>query len=299
MKKAFTLIEILVVITVLLILVSIAVPRLRGYQDEANKTKVKSELKSLKSAVESYWNSTGGYPPTTETIAESYLLGATPQMLNRTLYDPFSPDGTNEYKYFLSDNGQYYALLSVGPDGALSTTTVSDSGVVVPHGDDIVDGNAEQGEAPEAGSVENDGTCTENVDCESGACVSGACVDLLTDANNCGAPGNACCDIPVCSDGVCAQWSVKQPSANQYCRPACWWTPLCRDVSPHLDQFGVVLAENEMVEVIDVVCFYEATWGNDYVCPPNSEYRVCIRNGNDGSGGAIWFGVRTRPDACM
>ncbi|UCD15446.1 MAG: prepilin-type N-terminal cleavage/methylation domain-containing protein, partial [Candidatus Omnitrophota bacterium] len=50
----FTLIELLIVIAVISILLSIALPRFRGMQEEGNIAKAKGELRTLQTAVESY-----------------------------------------------------------------------------------------------------------------------------------------------------------------------------------------------------------------------------------------------------
>src|SRR3989339_339671 len=55
MKKGFTLIELLIVIAVISILIGIALPRFKGMQDEGNIAKATGELRTLKTAVESYY----------------------------------------------------------------------------------------------------------------------------------------------------------------------------------------------------------------------------------------------------
>ena len=116
-KKGFTILEILVVLAVLAILIGIAVPRIKGMQEQANITKAKSELKTIQTAIESYYINKGSYPDTSDTIA-AYILATSgiPQILSEALLDPFNPNGS-EYSYFLHDNDKYYVVYSVGMDG--------------------------------------------------------------------------------------------------------------------------------------------------------------------------------------
>ena len=130
-RKAFTLIEILVVISVLIILIGVAIPRIRGMQDAGNIARAKGELQTIQTAVESYYiNQTlKVYPPTTTTIGTSFLTGATPAIISTTPpYDPWGSTTTTEYNYYR--NGSYYIISSVGPDSLGSTETVSSTGVV-------------------------------------------------------------------------------------------------------------------------------------------------------------------------
>lgn len=132
MRKGFTILELLIVIAVIAILVGIALPRFKGMQDEGNIAKAKGELRTLQTAVESYRVHHTGYPANVTTD----LTGATPQVIAAALTDPFN--GTNNYGYAKSDNGNYYIIYSVGPNGTATITGINDSGVLQgTAGDDV------------------------------------------------------------------------------------------------------------------------------------------------------------------
>lgn len=136
--KGFTVIELLVVISVIAILVGIAIPRFKGMQDEANDSKARSELRVLQTAIESYYmNQTpNAYPGTTTTICADDLNSATPLIIGEVLYDPFRSSA--EYNYILDTNGDYYVAFSYGPDGAADITGINTSGVLQGTNDDDI-----------------------------------------------------------------------------------------------------------------------------------------------------------------
>lgn len=129
-NKGFTLVEMLVVITVIAILLGIIIPRFKGMQEEANRAKAKAELKTLQTAVESWYmhQTPQSYPPTTTILCGSYLNTASPLIVATPLYDPFAPPGI-EYSYAVSPAGAYYVIWSVGPNGT-AITGIGDDGLV-------------------------------------------------------------------------------------------------------------------------------------------------------------------------
>lgn len=131
-KKAFTLIEILAVISVLGILIALAIPRFAGMQQNANLTKAQGEIQTITTAVESYYsfNPNKVYPPTTVSLQSTYLINASPQVLTKVIYDPFGATATTEYNYLGSANGKYYVIWSVGVTGINQPTSVSNNGTV-------------------------------------------------------------------------------------------------------------------------------------------------------------------------
>ncbi|MBF0522716.1 MAG: type II secretion system protein GspG [Candidatus Omnitrophica bacterium] len=134
-KKGFTILEIIVVVSVIAILLGVALPRLKGMQEEAKITQVKSELKTLQAAVEAYKIHQGSYPnvdnpPDWET---SYLITATPKIIDSELLDPFTQGA--EYRYV--NHGNYYVIWSVGAGDGSSTLLFSNDGAVTNAGDNI------------------------------------------------------------------------------------------------------------------------------------------------------------------
>lgn len=167
-KKGFTLIELLIVMAIIAILIGISLPRFRGMQDEGTKSRVRSNLATLRTAVEAYAASprqTTGitkYPDGTATAAQGVWtgpraattgwqttrlmvqspaapLGTTgPIMLSAELLDPFSPAAAAvEYGYYVNADG-YYVIWSNGT-GRVNTacTTALVTGVVTAPGTSI------------------------------------------------------------------------------------------------------------------------------------------------------------------
>jgi len=123
MKKGFTLIELLIVIAVISILVGIALPRFRGMQDEGNIAKSKGELRTLQTAVESYYiHHNNAYPANLAT-----LTSQSPQIVATLPTDPFTSG--SDYGFDVSGNGNYYVLYSVG-SATNGSAAVSDAGAI-------------------------------------------------------------------------------------------------------------------------------------------------------------------------
>jgi len=118
MRKGFTLIELLIVIAVISILIGIALPRFRGMQDEGNIAKAKGEIRTLQTAVESYYiHNSNAYPSTLSTLItqEPLIVASIPD-------DPFAASGTSYVYTRGGTNNRYYVIYSIGPglDGSAS-----------------------------------------------------------------------------------------------------------------------------------------------------------------------------------
>lgn len=132
-KRGFTIIELLIVIAVIAILIGIALPRFKGMQDEGRIAQAKGELRTLQTAVESYYiHNNSAYPATTSAALETALSTAVPNIINYVPTDPFS--GTSaDYVYVMGGTGsKFYIIYSVGPAG---------NGSAVITGDEVVETN--------------------------------------------------------------------------------------------------------------------------------------------------------------
>ncbi len=125
MKKGFTLIELLTVIAIISILVGIALPRFKGMQDEGNIAKAKGELRTLQTAVESFYiHNNQAYP-----IDLAALNTATPSIVTATPNDPFAAAGT-AYRYVRGGTGnRFYVIYSIGV-AANGAATISGTNTV-------------------------------------------------------------------------------------------------------------------------------------------------------------------------
>ena len=128
MKRAFTLIELMIVMAVMAILVGIAVPRFKGMREEGNIAKAEGELRTLKTAIESYaMHHSNTYPASSDDPYNDYLDAGScppgPQLIHSVLNDPFR---SGEEYYYVRGSGSggtdYYAICSVGPDGSEDVT---------------------------------------------------------------------------------------------------------------------------------------------------------------------------------
>lgn len=73
-KNGFTMIELLVAVTILALLVSIAAPRYFGNMDRAKEDVLKEDLYIMRDAIDKFYSDRSRYPETLEElVAERYL----------------------------------------------------------------------------------------------------------------------------------------------------------------------------------------------------------------------------------
>jgi general secretion pathway protein G len=128
-RNAFTLIELLLVMVILVVLAAVVVPKFTSRSQQAKNTAAIQQISNFKTAFDAFEVDNGRYPSTEEGIA---ALGANignwqnwhgPYMENPPLNDPWD----HPYIYrFPGTHGTSFDLLSIGADGQEGT------------GDDIV-----------------------------------------------------------------------------------------------------------------------------------------------------------------
>lgn len=126
-KKAFTLIELLLVVIIIGVLAAIMLPSFSGRSEEARKTRAKTEIEStLGLALDMFEADTGGYPSTEQGL--DALISKPDGVANwRGPYikksNRFEDPWENKYHYqFPGQHSVFsYDLISPGPDGQLGT----------------------------------------------------------------------------------------------------------------------------------------------------------------------------------
>ena len=120
-NKAFTLIELLLVVVILAVLAAVVVPKFTGRSEEARVSAAKTDVSSIELALDTYEIHVGKYPTTNDGLdalidEPSNVTGWKGPYLKRGV--PKDPWG-NEYNY--NQPGQHneygYDLSSNGPDG--------------------------------------------------------------------------------------------------------------------------------------------------------------------------------------
>jgi prepilin-type N-terminal cleavage/methylation domain-containing protein len=91
--RGFTLLELLVVITIIIILIGMLFPAFRGIQDQAKRTQAKNDLSQIVAAISAFYTEYGRYPlPTTATTDTAATYSAT----NNVVFDILRYDITRD-----------------------------------------------------------------------------------------------------------------------------------------------------------------------------------------------------------
>ena len=147
MKRGFTLIEMLIVISVIAIMIAIAVPAFRGIQMDAKQSRAGADLKVMRVAIDSYLKNQNDFPDATFGKGnvpnwQNTLLDTSPRVLEQKLFDPFR-NGQVEFQYTV--NGTYFIVWSVGPNQKSTITGISEDGEVEGTiGDDVYQTNGQR-----------------------------------------------------------------------------------------------------------------------------------------------------------
>lgn len=127
--RAFTLIELLLVMVILAVLAAVVVPKFANRSQQAKDTAAKTDLASIGTSLDAFEIDNGRYPTTEEGIA---ALTTPPPSLATTWKGPYlkkaavaDPWG-NPYVYRFPGQGgnNTYDLYSTGPDGREGTDDI-------------------------------------------------------------------------------------------------------------------------------------------------------------------------------
>jgi len=115
--NAFTLVEMLLVMTIIGILAAIVIPKMVGRSEQARLTAVHADLSSIKTALDAFEVDNGYYPKSMQDLIQqpNNAKNWHGPYLDKVPQDPWG----NNYLYYYpgKHNQNSYDLLSVGPDG--------------------------------------------------------------------------------------------------------------------------------------------------------------------------------------
>src|SRR5947209_14700395 len=84
---AFTLIELLTVITIIAILMGLLFPAINIAKDQANKARARADVTGIAAAVKAYYTEYGKYPVGASAAPGDVTFGDTPAATNQQLFD--------------------------------------------------------------------------------------------------------------------------------------------------------------------------------------------------------------------
>jgi general secretion pathway protein G len=120
-ENAFTLVEMLLVVTIIGILAALVIPKIVGRSEQARATAAHADLSSIKTALDAFEVDNGFYPKSIQDLvtAPSNARNWHGPYLDKIPQDPWG----NNYVYYFpgKHNTGSYDLLSVGPDGKEGT----------------------------------------------------------------------------------------------------------------------------------------------------------------------------------
>ncbi|HXR49145.1 MAG TPA: type II secretion system major pseudopilin GspG [Candidatus Limnocylindrales bacterium] len=120
-RRAFTLVEMLLVITIIGILAALVIPKMVGRSEQARQAAAHADLSSIKTALDAYEVDNGFYPKSLQDLIQppSNAKNWHGPYLDNLPVDPWG----NPYVYAFPGrhNPNGFDLSSVGPDGKAGT----------------------------------------------------------------------------------------------------------------------------------------------------------------------------------
>ncbi len=119
-RGGFTLLELLLVLSILVVIGGIALVNFGGAQNEANINATKTQLNSVKNAVEMYKIRLNSLPETLEALKDGPSDAAKKAKWHDPIMNEIPADAWGNTLLF-SVNGAKYEIRSGGPDGQTNT----------------------------------------------------------------------------------------------------------------------------------------------------------------------------------
>ena len=120
-RRAFTLVEMLLVITIIGILAALVVPKMVGRSEQARQAAAHADISSIKTALDAFEVDNGYYPKSLQDLFQqpSNAKNWHGPYLDNVPQDPWG--NPYVYTYPGRHNANSYDLMSVGPDGKAGT----------------------------------------------------------------------------------------------------------------------------------------------------------------------------------
>ena len=129
-QRAFTLVEMMIVLTILVILMGSGIYLLTGVIDDAKVTRADGDLKTIDLALSSYANGNNGRFPTQEQGLQALTVKPdgdnVPKRWRKYLKEEMTDPWGNPYQYRIpaEKSGEDYDIWSLGEDGVESEDDV-------------------------------------------------------------------------------------------------------------------------------------------------------------------------------
>jgi len=121
LRRAFTLVEMLLVVTIIGILAALVIPKIVGRSEQARVTAAHADLSSIKTALSMFEEDSGFFPKNLQDLvtAPSNARNWHGPYLEKVPQDPWG----NNYIYYFpgKHNASSFDILSIGPDGKEGT----------------------------------------------------------------------------------------------------------------------------------------------------------------------------------
>ncbi|OPY69734.1 MAG: Type II secretion system protein G precursor [Syntrophorhabdaceae bacterium PtaU1.Bin034] len=129
-NRAFTLVELMIVIVIIGVFAAILYPKFMGAPDDARRTKAKLDIKTIESALKMYKIDNGSYPNTDQGLMALIKKPETAPVPKRWREGgylegdsvPKDPWGNPYYYTSPAQEGKDYELVSYGSDGEVGGT---------------------------------------------------------------------------------------------------------------------------------------------------------------------------------